>query len=121
MKLALTGLLDVRSPRDIRMRAMGKDLPSNALTMIGLKRLDNIHMCVEDVLARHVPGDMYESTMDTLVPLYSKVSKGGYIIADDYYCIGAERRAVDEFRKTHGITAELRRIDWTGVYWQKTD
>ncbi len=27
---------------------------------------------------------MYESTMDGLVNLYDKVSKGGYVIIDDY-------------------------------------
>ena len=30
-------------------------------------------------------GDLYESTMDALTPLYEKVSKGGFIIVDDYF------------------------------------
>jgi O-methyltransferase len=32
-------------------------------------------------------GDLYESTMDTLNPLYSKVARGGFIIVDDYHCL----------------------------------
>src|SRR5713226_2090878 len=38
-------------------------------------------------------GDMYESTMDTLVNLYPKLSTGGYVIIDDYGPIPACRQA----------------------------
>jgi O-methyltransferase len=62
--------------------------------------------------------DMYESTMDVLGPLYPKVSAGGYVIIDDYHTWDGCRKAVDEFRAAHGITAELRQIDWASVYWQ---
>jgi hypothetical protein len=41
--------------------ALGKGWPSRALTMIGLKRLDNIRFLVEDVIARGVPGDLIEA------------------------------------------------------------
>ena len=43
------------------LRAEGRDWPSSAHTMVGLKRLDNIQFCVEDVLARGVPGDLIET------------------------------------------------------------
>jgi len=65
-------------------------------------------------------GDMYESTMDVLVHLYPKLSKGGYLIVDDYGAIPSCRQAVDDYRNAHGITDEIRQIDWTGVYWQCT-
>lgn len=215
---------------DPRIRSEGLDWPTNAHTMIGLKRLDNIQFCVEDVLTNDVPGDlietgvwrggatifmrailkvygvhnrtvwvadsfeglpppntekypydaedvlytcnqlaipveqvkenferygllddqvrflkgwfnqtlptapleklavirldgdMYESTMDALVSLYPKLSVGGYVIVDDYSNEGtpACRQAVDDYRKLHSITDEIVRVDWTGVYWQRT-
>ncbi len=46
---------------DQELREYGKDWPRTALTMIGLKRLDNIQQCVEDVLANKIPGDFIET------------------------------------------------------------
>lgn len=46
---------------DARMRSVGGDWPSMAHTMIGRLRLDNVHYCVEDALARGVPGDLLEA------------------------------------------------------------
>jgi O-methyltransferase len=46
---------------DPRIRAEGKDWPTVAHTMIGLRRLDNIQFCVEDVIARGVQGDFIEA------------------------------------------------------------
>ena len=65
-------------------------------------------------------GDMYESTMDTLRPLYPKVSPGGFVIVDDYGCVPACKQAVDDYRREHDITDPIETIDWTGVYWRKT-
>ena len=65
-------------------------------------------------------GDMYESTMDGLTHLYPKLSIGGYLIVDDYGCIPACKQAVIDYRRTNNITEEIREIDWTGVYWQRT-
>ena len=48
-------------PYDARARAEGRDWPAQAHTMIGLKRLDNVQFCVEDALARGVPGDLVET------------------------------------------------------------
>ncbi len=64
-------------------------------------------------------GDMYESTMDGLTNLYPKLSKGGYIIIDDWGAVPACMKAVEDYRKHHGITEEIKTIDWTGVYWKK--
>jgi hypothetical protein len=65
--------------------------------------------------------DLYESTMDGLVNLYPRLSPGGYIIIDDYgdRAWGC-RQAVDDYRSSSGITDVIRKIDWTGIYWQKT-
>jgi hypothetical protein len=50
-----------RRPFDMQVRADGNDWPACAHTMVGLKRLDNVQFCVEDVLARGVPGDLMET------------------------------------------------------------
>lgn len=212
---------------DPQARAEGRDWPSCAHTMIGIKRLDNLQFCIEDVLRRGVPGDlietgvwrggasifmratlkahgvkdrtvwvadsfeglpppdarypadaglrlhtfpflkvtldqvqanfaayglldeqvrflkgffsatlpgapieklavlrfdgdMYGSTMDVLNALYPKLSAGGYVIIDDYQAVEACKQAVHDFRSSHHIQDEIRTIDWTGVYWQRT-
>ena len=237
MKKCLAGLIyaDVEEkpnlqsePFDEATRLEGRDWPTYAHTMIGMKRLDNLQFCVEDVLARGVPGDlietgvwrggatifmrailkacavrdrliwaadsfeglptpnpekypadagdrlhefkelavpldqvksnfakygllddqvrflkgwfrdtlpnapigrlavirldgdMYESTMEALIHLYPKLSGGGYLIVDDYGAITNCRQAVDDYRKSQGITDEMRTIDWTGLYWQRS-
>jgi O-methyltransferase len=63
---------------------------------------------------------MYGSTIVTLTALYPKVSPGGYVIIDDYGAIPACRRAVEDYRAAIGITDEVRKVDWTGVFWQKS-
>ncbi|HEX4019703.1 MAG TPA: TylF/MycF/NovP-related O-methyltransferase [Acidobacteriaceae bacterium] len=42
-------------------RVTGEDGPTAAHTMIGLKRLDNIQHCLEEVLSSGVPGDVIEA------------------------------------------------------------
>jgi O-methyltransferase len=64
-------------------------------------------------------GDMYESTIVVLEHLYPGLSPGGFLIVDDYNGIEACRKAVDDYRRDHGIREEIQRIDWTGVYWRK--
>lgn len=64
-------------------------------------------------------GDMYESTMDALNSLYHKLSKGGYVIVDDF-CLTQCREAINNFRREHGIKDPLIKIDWASVYWQKS-
>ncbi|MGH3031630.1 MAG: TylF/MycF/NovP-related O-methyltransferase [Gaiellaceae bacterium] len=48
-------------PFDPDLRAEGRDWPTEAETMIGLRRLDNLEHCVTDVLRRNVPGDLIET------------------------------------------------------------
>lgn len=53
---------DGRSPEDRRaMRERGLDWPPRAVTMVGLKRLDNLQNCIETVIAENVPGDLLEA------------------------------------------------------------
>ena len=46
---------------DERARAEGRDWPARAHTMIGLKRLANLKMCVETILDDGIPGDLIET------------------------------------------------------------
>ena len=62
-------------------------------------------------------GDMYESTIQALDALYHKVSKGGAVIVDDYF-LKPCALAVDEFRRRHGIDAQLMPIDGMAVWWR---
>jgi hypothetical protein len=72
---------------------------------------------IQRLAVLRLDGDMYESTMDALVPLYPKVSPGGFVIVDDY-CLPACRKAIHDYRDKHGITAEIITIDAEGVYWR---
>jgi O-methyltransferase len=55
------GLRVVRAePVDPHERDEGRDLPLDAETMVGLRRLDHLQRCVADVLERDVPGDLIE-------------------------------------------------------------
>ena len=46
---------------DLYSRVHGEDLPANAMSMIGIKRLNNIQECIESVVADNVPGDLIET------------------------------------------------------------
>jgi O-methyltransferase len=46
---------------DPEKRRNGLDWPPHAHTMIGLKRLENLQFCMEDVITRGVPGDFIET------------------------------------------------------------
>jgi hypothetical protein len=74
---------------------------------------------IEKLAILRLDGDMYESTMDGLKNLYAKLSPGGFLIVDDYGAVPACKDAVHDFRRDNGISEEIIRIDWGGVYWQK--
>lgn len=73
---------------------------------------------IKKLAVLRLDGDMYHSTMDALNALYNKVSVGGYVIVDDYNCWPHCKQAVDDFRRTHGISDEIIKIDRDGVYWK---
>jgi Macrocin-O-methyltransferase (TylF) len=56
-------LLDLRGETafDLEARTAGLDWPSQAHTMIGLKRLDNLQHCIEYVIEHDIPGDLIET------------------------------------------------------------
>ena len=75
---------------------------------------------VERISVMRLDGDLYDSTMVALRSLYPKLSVGGYTIIDDYNVVRGCKRAVDDFRAEHGIRDELRQVDSTCRYWQKS-
>ncbi|MGA3098112.1 MAG: TylF/MycF family methyltransferase [Bryobacteraceae bacterium] len=58
--LRLAGLVLLR-PLEASVRPEGKDWPSEAETMIGLVRMQNLEDCVIEILERGVPGDLMET------------------------------------------------------------
>lgn len=74
-------------------------LPSQAPERIALLRLDT---------------DWYESTRHELVTLYTRMSRGGVLIVDDYGHFAGAKKAVDEYLHEHNIRMLLNRIDYTG-------
>ncbi len=74
---------------------------------------------IEKLALVRLDGDMYESTMDALVNLYPKLSKGGYVIVDDYHVVPACKKAVHDFCDTAQISPILEEIDGVGVFWKK--
>ncbi|CAF2157574.1 unnamed protein product [Rotaria magnacalcarata] len=83
--------------------------------------VDSLPRCnVSRIAVLRMDGDMYESTLDQLFNLYSKLEIGGVIIIDDY-SIAECFRAIVDFRNWHNITEEILSIpgDETGRCWIK--
>jgi O-methyltransferase len=82
----------------------GETLPSAPIEKLALIRLD---------------ADMYGSTMDALTALYPRLSVGGYVIVDDYW-LPKCRAAVDDYRREHEITDEIKLVDRAIAYWRRS-
>lgn len=80
---------------------------------------------VERLAILRCDGDMYSSTMDTLVNLYPKLSPGGFCIVDDYGSVPECAEAVHDYRAEHGIAAPIERVMWlpnvpgTAAFWRR--
>jgi hypothetical protein len=77
---------------------------------------------IDQLAVLRLDGDYYDSTRDTLVNLYPKLSVGGYVIIDDWGLdqICGEKEAVLEYRQTQNISDEIIPIDYHSAYWRKT-
>ncbi|MEK6250803.1 MAG: TylF/MycF/NovP-related O-methyltransferase [Actinomycetota bacterium] len=47
--------------KELALRARGSDWPFSGLTMVGLKRLDDLQLCIESIVADGVEGDVIEA------------------------------------------------------------
>lgn len=63
--------------------------------------------------------DIFSSTIDILTALYPKLSRGGYVVFDDYWAFPDCRAAVHAYRARHRIEAEIEKIDSVAVFWRK--
>jgi O-methyltransferase len=76
---------------------------------------------VEQVALMRLDGDMYESTIQAIEPLYPKLAPGGFCIIDDFGSHASQAgQAVHDYRAKHGITDEIVRIDEFGAFWRKS-
>jgi O-methyltransferase len=75
---------------------------------------------VDTIAVLRLDGDLYESTMEALEPLYPKLSSGGYCIVDDFGTIPACAAAIHDYRARNGITDEISDVDGRGAFWRKT-
>ncbi|HKA39000.1 MAG TPA: TylF/MycF family methyltransferase [Burkholderiales bacterium] len=75
---------------------------------------------IERLALLRLDGDLYESTIVALRALYDKLSRGGYVIIDDYRVVPACKQAVDDFCAERRLAPEIIEIDGVGVYWRKT-
>lgn len=73
---------------------------------------------IQNLAILRLDGDMYSSTMDALKNLYPKVSKGGYVIVDDYYSWPSCRQAVTDYLDMHGLKPEIIAVDEDAAYWK---
>jgi O-methyltransferase len=62
---------------------------------------------------------MYESTIQVLEALYHKLSRGGFVIIDDYH-LAPCRQAVSDFRSENRISDAIIDIDGKGAFWRKS-
>lgn len=62
--------------------------------------------------------DLYESTLDSIVPLYPLLEPGGFCIIDDWN-VRMCRMAVNDYRRENKITEPLINIDGHSMCWRK--
>ena len=74
---------------------------------------------IERLAVLRLAGNMYSSTMDSLVCLYDKGSIDGYLIVDDFEAVAGCQRAILDFRASLRIEEPMQNIDGLGIFWQK--
>ena len=75
---------------------------------------------IKNLAILRVDCDLYESTLEVLNNLYHKLSRGGYVIVDDYWVFNACKKATDDFRHSHKISEKIIEIDGSGIFWRKS-
>ena len=75
---------------------------------------------IDKLAVLRIDADLYESTLEALTYLYPKLSRGGYVIIDDYNTIDPCHAATDFYRTQNSIQGKILGIDESGVYWQKS-
>jgi O-methyltransferase len=73
---------------------------------------------IKQLAILRLDGDLYSSTMDALAALYPKVSKGGFVIVDDFHGWPGCKRAIQEYLLSRGESPAIQSIDEDGAYWR---
>jgi hypothetical protein len=73
---------------------------------------------LDQIALLRIDADLYSSTTDVLTHLYPKVSRGGWVVIDDYDILPPCKEAVDTYRSEHGISEPIQAIDQQAVCWQ---
>ncbi len=74
---------------------------------------------VGEIALLHLDGDWYESIKRCLDELYDQVTRGGYVVIDDYGYWRGCRQAVDEFRASRRLDVELVDVEGNAIYFEK--
>jgi hypothetical protein len=80
---------------------------------------------IERIAVLRLDADMYESTTLVLEHLYPRLSRGGYVIIDDYGMLPECNRAVEDYRHARNVREPVEIIGYVGnsplgAYWRKT-
>ena len=75
---------------------------------------------LHEISLLRMDGDMYQSTVDVLYHLYTRVAVGGYVVIDDWEGFPARDACLDFFYH-HQMSPKLIKIDNLAIYWQKTE
>lgn len=94
-------------------------LDNNVIFLKGWFRNTLPDASIKEISLLRLDGDIYESTFLALKYLYPKLSKGGYIIIDDYNAFNNCKLAVNEFRIENNITEDIVEIDNEAIFWRK--
>ena len=107
-----------------QLRSEGKDWPLSAHTMIGEKRLSHLRVCVEEILAKNVPGDLIETgvwrggaciLMRAILKAYGITDRSIYV-ADSFQGLPKPTHAVDkqdsgnDFYKDQQLAVSLEQV-----------
>ena len=112
-RLARRGLLLVRPrPFDLAAREVGGDWPCFGYTMVGLKRLENVRVCVEAVLRDGIPGDLIETGVwrgGTVILMKAVVERRGgrgrvIWAADSFEGLPPPRHPVDQANPSYDLS-----------------
>jgi Macrocin-O-methyltransferase (TylF) len=74
---------------------------------------------IEALALIRLDADLYDSTYEALRSLYPKLSRGGYIIVDDYNSFMECREAVHTYLRLEGEEPQINRVDDQAVFWRK--
>lgn len=75
---------------------------------------------IGEIALLHADADWYASTMEIFSNLYDAVVPGGVVQIDDFGHWEGCRKAVRDFERMSGEVFDLRKIDYTGVWFHKS-